>query len=131
MCRELQIMSERKLVGNMPMSAIFLTRTIIEQSLIFYAKKHKVQGQDKYIWKEIEGIVKLSKIIDKYNRNLSNYITDSNMRDYFTKLFADYNETVNPMNWVVHRPTEYLPNTNDIIMLPQSGLLTIINFLIS
>lgn len=130
-CRELQIMSERKLVGNMPMSAIFLTRTIIEQSLIFYAKKHKVQGQDKYIWKEIEGIVKLSKIIDKYNRNLSNYITDSNMRDYFTKLFADYNETVNPMNWVVHRPTEYLPNTNDIIMLPQSGLLTIINFLIS
>ena len=130
-CRELQIISNKKLVDEMPMASVFLVRTVIEQSLIYYSKKHKIQGQDKLIWCDIEKISKLSKIVEKYIKNLPNYITDVNMRDYFNKLFSDYNETVNPLNWVIHRPYEYLPNTSEIITLPQKGLLTIINFLIS
>lgn len=130
-CRELQIISTKKLVDLMPMASVFLIRTVIEQSLIYYAKKHKIQGQNKLIWCDIEKISKLSKIIEKYRKNLPNYIIDANMRDYFNKLFTDYNETVNPLNWVIHRPYEYLPNTSEIVDLPQKGLLTIINFLIS
>lgn len=130
-CRELQFVSSRKLVETMPMTSIFLVRTIIEQALIYYAKKHKIQGQDNLIWKDIEKISKLSKVIEKYKKNLPNYITDVNKRAYFMKLFSNYDETVNPMNWVIHRPYEYIPNTSEIINLPQNGLLTVINFLIS
>ena len=49
-CKEIQLFSTKKLVDTFPMAAAFLTRTIIEHALIYYSKKHKIQGQNKYIW---------------------------------------------------------------------------------
>jgi len=74
-CKEIQLFSNRKLVNDFPMAAAFLMRTIIEHSLIYYSKKHKIQGQDKYIWGDISnnnGVMKLSSIINIYKRNLAN-----------------------------------------------------------
>lgn len=130
-CREIQVFSSKKLVDTLPMSATFLIRSVIEQSLIFYSKRHNIQGQNRTIWTDISSISKLSKIVDKYNKNLPNYITDTNMREYFTDIFGNYQENVNPLNWVVHRPYEYQLDSKTLIDLPKKGLLTLINFLIS
>lgn len=133
-CKEIQLFSNRKLVDTFPMAAAFLTRTIIEHALIYYSKKHKIQGQNKYIWEEISNAgnaFKLSSIINKYNSNLANYILDARMREYFTDLFGDYNTSVNPLNWVVHRPDEYQLPAKDLIDLPRKGLLALINFFIA
>ena len=133
-CKEIQLFSNRKLVDTFPMSAAFLTRTIIEHSLIYYSKKHKIQGQNKYIWENISNngkAIKLGAIIKNYENNLSNYILDRNMRAYFIDLFRDYDKSVNPLNWVVHRPEEYQLPAKDLIDLPRKGLLALINFLIS
>lgn len=130
-CKEIKIFSDKKLVDALPVAAAFLVRSIIEHSINYYSKKHKIQNQEKYIWEDIEKISKLSKKIDKYKHNLPNYITDVNMRAYFKNLFDNYEEHVDPLNWVVHRPEEFLMDSKTLIDLPRRGLLKLINFLIS
>ena len=130
-CRELQLFSDRKLVAVYPLASAFLVRSIIEQAIKYYSKKHKIQGQNKYIWEDIKDIDKLSKIISKYNKNLPNYIVDSGMRQYFTALFGDYEKNVDPLNWVIHRPSEFRLDANTLIELPKKGLLALINFMIA
>jgi len=130
-CRELQYFSEKKLVDKLPIAAVFLVRSAIEQAIIYYSKKHYIQGQNKLIWENVKGISKLSNIIANYNKNLPNYITDAVMRQYFTSLFGDYEKNVDPLNWVVHRPAEFQLDTRTLIELPKKGLLTLINYLIA
>lgn len=130
-CRELQLFSDRKMVMTYPLASAFLVRSIIEQSIKYYSKKHMIQGQNKYIWENIKSIDKLSKIIRDYNRNLPNYIVNGVMRQYFTDLFGDYEKSVDPLNWVIHRPAEYQLDANTLIELPRKGLLALINFMLS
>ncbi len=130
-CRELQLFSDKRLVANYPIASAFLIRALIEQSIIYYSKKHNIQGQNKLIWEDIKDISKLSSIIEKYKRNLPNYITDTSMRQYFTSLFGNYQDNVDPLNWVVHKPAEFRLDSSTLIELPRKGLLTLINFMIS
>ena len=130
-CRELQLFSDRRLVATYPIATTFLVRSIIEQSIIYHSKKHHIQGQNKLIWENIKDIGKLSKIIENYKRNLSNYITDATMRQYFTNLFGNYEDNVDPLNWVVHRPAEFQLDSSTLVELPRKGLLTLINFMLS
>ena len=95
-CSELRYFSEKKLVDKLPIAAVFLTRSAIEQSIIYYSKKHCIQGQNKLIWENVKNITKLSKIIENYKKNLPNYITDTEMRQYFMALFDDYEKSVDP-----------------------------------
>ncbi len=83
------------------------------------------------IWEDIKDIKKLSKIIDKFKSNLANYIADVTIRQYFLKLFGNYEDNIDPLNWVVHRPAEFRLDTKTLIELPRKGLLCIINFMIS
>lgn len=130
-CRELQLFSDKRFVKTYPIASTFLVRAIIEQTLIYYSKKHSIQGQNKLIWENIKDIGKLSKVIENYKRNLPNYITDATMRQYFTSLFDNYEDTVDPLNWVIHRPAEFQLDPNTLIELPRKGLLTLINFMLS
>ena len=130
-CRELHLFSDKRLVATFPIAATFLVRTAIEQSIIYYSKKHNIQGQNKLIWEDIKGINKLSSIINKFKTNLPNYITDTSIRQYFTQLFGNYEDNVDPLNWVVHRPAEFQLDSTTLIELPRKGLLTIINYFIS
>lgn len=130
-CRELQLFSDKRLVATYPIATTFLVRSIIEQTIVYYSKKHHIQGQSKLIWENIKDIGKLSKIIENYKRNLPNYITDTTMRQYFTSLFGNYEDNVDPLNWVVHRPAEFQLDVNTLIELPRKGLLALINFMLS
>ena len=130
-CRELQLFSDKKMVTTYPLASAFLMRSIIEQSIKYYSKKHMIQGQNKCIWENIKSIDQLSKIIKNYNKNLPNYVVDGVMRQYFTDLFGDYEKSVDPLNWVVHRPAEYQLDANTLIELPRKGLLALINFMLS
>ncbi|MDO5151544.1 MAG: ParB/RepB/Spo0J family partition protein [Oscillospiraceae bacterium] len=130
-CRELQLFSDKKMVTIYPLASAFLVRSIIEQSIKYYSKKHMIQGQNKYIWENIKSIDQLSKIIKNFNRNLSNYIVNGVMRQYFTDLFGDYEKSIDPLNWVVHKPAEYQLDANTLIELPRKGLLALINFMLS
>lgn len=133
-CNEIRLFSNKKLVSDYPLSAAFLTRSLIEHSIIFYSKTHNIQGQNKLIWDQVSdngNAPKLSEIIKRYNRNLPNFITDSKMQEYFSNLFSNYNDYANPLNWVVHRPEEFVLPSTDLIQLPGKGLLFLINFLIS
>ena len=105
-----------------------MTRSIIEHSIIFYSKKHKIQGQNKYIWENIRKISKLNEIIKNYNKNLPNYILESEMRQYFTNLFGNYETSIDPLNWVVHRPSAFQLDSKTLIDLPRKGLLALTNF---
>lgn len=130
-CSELKYFSEKQLVVKLPIAAVFLIRSAIEQAIIYYSKKHYIQGQNKLIWENIKNLSKLSKIIENYNKNLPNYILDTEMRQYFTALFGDYEKNVDPLNWVVHRPAEFQLDTRTLVELPKRGLLTLINFFIA
>lgn len=130
-CSELRYFSEKQLVDRLPIAAVFLIRSAIEQAIIYYSQKHCIQGQNKLIWENVKNLSKLSKIIDNYNKNLPNYITDAEMRQYFTALFGDYEKNVDPLNWVVHRPAEFQLDTKTLVELPKRGLLTLINYLIA
>lgn len=130
-CRELKIFCDKKVVHLFPLSAAFLTRAIIEHALIYYAKKHSIQGQNRLIFENIRQCTKLSQIIANYKRNLPNYIPDVNMRQYFSSLFNDYESNVDPLNWVVHRTVEYQIDAQSLIDLPRKGLLALINYLIA
>lgn len=114
-CSELRYFSERQLVDKLPIAAVFLIRSAIEQAIIYYSKKHCIQGQNKQIWENIKNISKLSKIIENYKKNLPNYIIDKEMQQYFTLLFEDYEKNVDPLNWVVHRPAEFQFDTKTLI----------------
>lgn len=132
-CEEIRKFSNRKLVKEFPIAAAFLTRSLIEQSFIYYSKTHKIQAQNKLIWDQIcpaDRDLKLSEIVNAYKRNLPNFILKEKIRDYFSALFENYNTTANPLNWVIHRPDEFVMNTNMLIELPGHGLLCLINFLI-
>lgn len=130
-CRELHLFSDRRLVATYPISATFLIRAVIEQSLIYYSKKHNIQGQNKLIWENIKDITKLNKIIENFNRNLPNYITETTIRQYFSCLFDNYESNLDPLNWVIHRPTEFQLDVNTLVELPRKGLLALINYLLS
>lgn len=130
-CSELRYFSEKQLVDKLPIAAVFLIRSAIEQAIIYFSKKHCIQGQNKLIWENIKNLSKLSKIIENYNKNLPNYITDTEMRQYFTTLFGDYEKNVDPLNWVVHRPAEFQLDTKTLVELPKRGLLTLINYFIA
>lgn len=118
-------------LNSYPLASAFLTRSIIEQSIKYYSHQHYIQGQGKLIWANIEKLSKLSQIIDNYKKNLANYITDTTIRDYFTALFDNYNDTVNPLNWVVHRPSEFQLDASTLIELPRKGLLAVINYFLT
>ncbi len=131
--KEIYDFSSQHLVSKYTMSSAFLTRALIEQSLIYYSKKHCVQGSSKIIWDQIcqeNKDSKLSKIVDQYVRMKLNYISDKKIYGYFEKLFSDCNETINPLNWVVHRSDEYMISPDNLTTLP-SGLLTVINYLLA
>lgn len=133
-CNEIRLFSSNKIVGTYPLSAAFLTRALIEHSLIYYSKRNTIQGQQVLIWEQVSDngkVPKLSELVKRYNKNLSNYIKDSNMRSYFKSLFQDYSNTASPLNWVIHRPEEYTIPENDLVQLPGKGLLVLINYLIS
>lgn len=131
-CKELEVLSRRRLVETFPLAATFLIRSLIEQTIIYYSKKHKIQGQDKFIWEDISrDSNKLSRIIERYKKGLPNYITDSGMRQYFMDLFGNYENNVDPLNWVVHRPSEYQLGSTKLIELPRNGLLSLINYMLS
>lgn len=132
-CKELKYFSDRsrRLVEECPISAVYLIRAIIEQSLIYYSKTHYIQGQKKLIWEDIKNIRNLKGKIDCFNKNLSNYITDTVQRQYFGNFFSKYEKYIEPINWVIHRTTDYKIDPHTLIELPRSGLLALINFLIS
>lgn len=128
-CREIQLFSDKKLVDKYPIASTFLVRSLIEQTIIYYSKKHTI-GQNKFIWDHIKDQYQLSGKISKYKKNLNNYISDDNMRKYFMDLFGDYSGNIDPLNWVIHRPAEYQLGADRLIELPRKGLLTLINFMI-
>lgn len=130
-CHELKAFSDKRMVHSFPLCAAFLTRSVVEHALIYYAKKHNIQGQNKPIYESVGQCTKLSQIIGNYKRNLPNYITDAIMRQYFTALFDNYETNVDPLNWVVHRPSEYRLDAQSLIDLPRKGLLALINYLIA
>jgi len=133
-CNEIKNFSSRKLVETFPIAAAFLTRTLIEQSITYYAKTHNVQAQSKLIWDQINNSQRdpqLSDIIKAFNKSLANYVPAQKIRDYFTALFANYNTTANPLNWVVHRPHEFVISPKSLLDLPGNGLLRVINYLLS
>lgn len=130
-CNELRYFSEKQLVEKLPIAATFLIRSAIEQSIIYYSKKNCIQGQNKLIWENIKNISKLSKIIENYNKNLPNYITDTEMQQYFRTLFSNYEKNVDPLNWVVHRPAEFQLDAKCLVELPKKGLLTLINYFVA
>ena len=133
-CRELQLFSDKRLVDKFPIASAFLIRAVIEQAIIYYSKRHTIQGQTRSIWDSIEkhgDSKKLSKIIDNYKRNLNMYIPSANIREYFFDLFGNYNNNVNPLNWVVHRPAEFQLDSSTLVELPRKGLLAVINYMLS
>ena len=132
-CNEIRTFSNRRLVDTFPIAAAFLTRSLIEQSIIYYSKTHNIQAQSKSIWSQIcngSNDPKLSEIIKAFNKSLTNYIPEQNIRGYFTSLFGNYDHTANPLNWVVHRPHEFVISPKSLTDLPGNGLLTIINYLL-
>ena len=128
-CKEIILFSNRRLVKDFPLSAAFLVRALIEQSIIFYSKKHNIQGQNKTIFTKMNGIINLGSIIENFNKNLANYIPDTKVREYFSAMFSDYN--TKPLNWVIHRPSEFVLGEKDLLNLPRKGLLAIVNFFIA
>jgi len=135
-CKEVSAFSSKRLVQQLPICATLLTRCLVEQSIVYYAKKTRIVGRDTFIWDEITPNGKstsLSTIVKKFCRDGSapNYITDDNIRGYFLKIFSNYNIFANPLNWVIHNPGEFTISAEELIELPRQGLVAIINYFMS
>ncbi|MEA5077514.1 MAG: hypothetical protein VB013_02990 [Anaerolineaceae bacterium] len=132
-CIEIQNFSNHHLVETYPLCSAFLVRALIEHSIKYYSKTHNIQGQDKLIWSQVSQgneKPKLSYIIDQFNKNLKNFIPDSTANGYFSSLFSKYNETADPLNWVIHHPDEFIIAPERLRSLAGQGLLYLINYFI-
>ena len=131
LCNELKKISDKKLVKDFPIASAFLVRALIEQSIVYYAKTHMAKGENKAIWEHIQNKNNLGQKIDNFKSNLEKYFPDKNIRQYFNALFGHYEDVVDPLNWVVHRPSEFQLDPTTLIELPRKGLLTLINYMLS
>lgn len=142
LCKELADFSSKRLVEKYPVCTAFLIRAAIEQALTYYAKKHQRLDNHRLIHDDLlssnNDYEKLSVIIKIYKKNLANYIPDSHVQNYFKHIFGDYvpntandSYTLDSLNWVVHRPSEYHLSPQELDSLAHRGLLAIINYLIS
>ncbi|MPM09504.1 hypothetical protein SDC9_55823 [bioreactor metagenome] len=132
-CNEIQNFSNHHFVESFPICSAFLVRALIEHSIKYYSKTNNIQGQEKLIWSQIiqgNPNPKLSQIIDQFNRNLINFIPDKKANGYFASLFSKYNETADPLNWVIHNPEEFVIAPERLRSLASQGLLSLINFFI-
>lgn len=129
-CRELLKISNKKEVENYPLATAFLIRAMIEQALIYYSKRNTIQGQSKFIWEELKHKTDLGSKIKLFNKSLTNYILDHNIRQYWKNLFEDYERIIDPLNWVIHRPGEFQLNGREIVGIPRKGLLALVNYLL-
>lgn len=135
-CKEISVYSTKRLINDLPSCGAFLIRSLVEQSIIYYSKTHNVSTGDKLIWQEIapdDRTPKLSTIIGKYCRegSAANYIPDTTIRAYFVHVFSNYNNTANPLNWVIHNPSSFMLSPEQLTNLPRAGLLSIINYFIA
>ncbi|MDT4761852.1 hypothetical protein [Sphaerochaeta sp. PS] len=134
-CKEIAIISRKRMIEDFPICGAFLTRSLLEYSIKYYSQTHKILNSDKFIWQEIatHDNMKLSVIIERFCKesSISNYVSDKRIQEYFINIFSDYNLTANPLNWVVHDPSSFLLSSESLIMLPRHGLLAIINYFIA
>ena len=134
-CNELKRMSNSatKYIENFPIATAMLIRSLIEQSFIYHAKKNKTNNGTS-IFTQISdngNPKKLSTIIEKYKKSKQTYIQDENVCDYIGALFNDLDNNISSyLNWVVHRPHEFVLKPESLKELPNEGLLTVINYLI-
>jgi hypothetical protein len=135
-CCELKKMSNSTThyIANFPIATAMLIRSLIENALVYHAKKQCTKsGQPllQFIEDHNKNIKKLSSIIDKYVKEGENFIPDINVNQYFQALFGDKRTDVTShLNWVVHRPHEFVIDPTILLRLPDQGLLAIINYLI-
>lgn len=135
-CFELRKMSNstNNYVKNFPIAASMLVRSLIEQSLIYYSKKHD-DNNGKRIYDQISkngNPEKLSKIIEKYYKAGKNFIHDDKIHQYFQEIFSGNNNGIAQyFNWIVHRPDEFSIDENTLLNIANMGLLKVVNYLIS
>lgn len=117
---------------NYPIAAAILTRCLIENTMIYYLRQKGVyhnllKGQDNN-----SNNIKLSDIIKYIIKNESNLFekSTSDIKSRFIKLFKDYNETANPLNWVVHQLSAFKLSTETLQAMVDEGLFDVIQYML-
>ncbi|MGE5613592.1 MAG: hypothetical protein ACM3XR_04240 [Bacillota bacterium] len=129
-CNEIMSFSKRPLlVRRHPMTAAFQTRALIEHSFKYYARKTN-EWQNILIQNNNKD-PKLSKLIEYFQKRLHLLINDANIRNLFPMVFGTDNNLTTKLNYVVHQPEQFRLAPDTLLSLPQEGLLTIINYMLT
>ena len=133
-CKELmKISSNLSFINSYPICTAFIIRALIEQSLKFYAKRKGFWAtimQSYYSLGRSSGDPQLSFIIKQYEQNIKAWIPDQNIRRIFNVVF-NQNVQVEKFNLVVHSPECYTLSPDTLKSIPDEGLLTIANYLLT
>ncbi|HBC29942.1 MAG TPA: hypothetical protein DC024_01670 [Clostridiales bacterium] len=128
-CDEIVRFSTHQGSKNFPISAVLLTRCLIENTFVCYAKKF---GKWDQLVKDARGPekVKLGKIISCFVGNKNKIFDDATVRDHFEDLFGNKFGPVNKMNWVVHQLEAYKMPITELQNIIDEGLLKVIQYMI-
>ena len=108
--------------------AAFQTRALIEHSFKYYARK--INEWQNILNQNNSKDPQLSKLIEYFQRRL-HLFHDANIRNLFPMVFGTNNTLTTKLNYVVHQPEYFRLTPDTLLTLPQEGLLSIINYMLT
>ncbi len=117
---------------NYPIAAAMLTRCLIENTLVYYLQQRNEYDKLLRRFDYKSSNIKLSDIVKYYIKSESNlFDTNSdNVKSRFNKLFKDYNDTANPLNWVVHQLNAFKLSAETLQTMVDEGLFDVIQYML-
>jgi len=132
-CQEIfKISKSEKFIDEYPICTAFIIRSLLEQSLKYHAAKNDYYRiiKQQYNNQNGNGEPTLSSIISNYQKNIKQWIPDTNIRRLFSIVFSQQIQH-DKFNLVIHAPECYTLSPDTLKSIPGEGMLAIVNFLLS
>ena len=125
--QEIILFSQKKAYQKYPIAGAILTRSLIEQSLIYFFRK---TGDYQRLYQGNNGRTPaLEKLLDYLNKNMQRLIPNVNIQRTFSSFYSNIG-TKDYFDMIIHNPHLVKANSDILTSIADSGLRSFIQFLI-